>query len=178
MLDFLEPARSTFTRLALTGCSALLAGILANDAAAMCNPDAAPDDADIAAARAAVTATCDCSGASTHGDYVKCAVQIANDTLVNRSCSRHVKTCASRSTCGKPGFVTCCITSEKGTRCKTVRSEQQCTDKGGIASGCSSCCDACPAPGSGPSCELPSSSSTTIPPPTTLPEATTTTTIP
>jgi hypothetical protein len=163
-----EPVRTPFTRLAMAACASLLAGFLATDAMAMCDPDSEADSADIAAAREAVAAACDCSAASTHGAYVKCAVQTANDTLVNRSCSKYVKTCASRSTCGKPGFVTCCITSEKGTKCKTKKSELHCTDKGGVVSGCSSCCDACPAPGSGLSCEIPpSTTSTTVQPTTT-----------
>jgi hypothetical protein len=163
-----EPVRTPFTRLAMAACASLLAGFLATDAMAMCDPDSEADSADIAAAREAVAAACDCSAASTHGAYVKCAVQTANDTLVNRSCSKYVKTCASRSTCGKPGFVTCCITSEKGTKCKTKKSEEHCIDKGGVVSHCSSCCDACPAPGSGLSCEIPpSTTSTTVEPTTT-----------
>jgi hypothetical protein len=169
-----EPARTAFTRLALTACASILATVLATDARAMCDPDSEADSADIAAARAAVAAACDCSAASTHGAYVSCAAEAANATLVNRSCSKYVKKCAARSTCGKPGFVTCCITSEKGTKCKTKRDEQHCIDKGGVVSGCSSCCDACPAPGSGLSCEPPPST-TTLPPTTTLPGVTTTT---
>lgn len=176
MVDSNEPARRALTRLVLAACAPLLAAFLATDALAMCDPDSEADSADIAAARAAVAAACDCSAASTHGSYVRCAARTANETLVNRSCSRHVKTCASRSTCGKPGFVTCCITSEKGTRCKTKRSAQHCTDKGGVVSGCASCCDACPAPGSGLSCEIPpSTTSTTLGTPTTTLQATTTT---
>jgi hypothetical protein len=172
MLDSYGPRPTAFTRLALATCASILAGLLATDAIAMCDPDSETDSADIAAARQAVADACDCSAASTHGAYVKCAVQTANDTLVNRSCSKYVKTCASRSTCGKPGFVTCCITSEKGTKCKTKKSEELCTEKGGVVSGCASCCDACPAPGSGLSCEIPpSTTSTTVAP-------TTTTTIP
>jgi hypothetical protein len=175
MMRSYEPGRTAFTRLATATCASLLAAFLASDAAAMCDPASEADSADIAAAREAVAAACDCSAASTHGAYVSCAAQAANETLVNRSCAKYVKKCAARSTCGKPGFVTCCITSEKGTKCKTQKSELHCTDKGGVVSGCSSCCDACPAPGAGLSCEVPPSTTTTsLAPPTTAP----TTTIP
>jgi hypothetical protein len=173
MKESFEPAPTAFTRLALTACAALLAGFLATDASARCDPELEADAADIAAARAAVEAACDCSAASTHGAYVSCASQTAKESLVNPSCSKYVKKCAARSTCGKPGFVSCCITSDKGTKCKSRKSEQHCTDKGGVVSACASCCDACPAPGSGVSCAAPPT--TTVPPPsTTVPPPSTT----
>jgi hypothetical protein len=57
------------------------------------------------------------------------------------------KRCAARSTCGKPGFVTCCRTSAGGvTRCSTKRDAERCVAPAG-GSACvgsvSSCCDAC-----------------------------------
>ena len=79
------------------------------------------------------------------------AVQSFSDT-----CKGAVKKCAAKSTCGKPGFVTCCVTKNNVSKCKLKRDTAACTAKGGVTSGCTSCCDACPAPGSGPSCSSPS----------------------
>jgi hypothetical protein len=113
---------------------------------AKCDP-AGADAADVAAARAAVAANCDCATAANHGSYVSCASAQAKSVLVNKSCRGSVVKCAARSTCGKPGFVTCCRTSSKGkTTCSTKRSASSCSaPKGGSA--CvgvhASCCDAC-----------------------------------
>ena len=119
---------------------------------ATCDPTADPDKSDIANARAAVAANCDCAGATSHGAYVSCAAQQANTVLVNKSCAGSVKKCASHSTCGKPGTVTCCLTTTKGTKCKVKKDAAHCTAKQGTVGTCASCCDACPAPGSGPTC--------------------------
>src|SRR5258705_8932495 len=94
----------------------------AASASAKCEPTVEPDRSDIATARAAVAANCDCAAAASHGAYVSCAAQQVEATLVNRSCRGHVKRCASRSTCGKkPGFVTCCRTNNLKTKCGIQR---------------------------------------------------------
>jgi len=126
----------------------LLAGV--QPAFARCDPNSEPDRGDIAKARAAV-AMCDCAAAASHRDYMRCAADAARATLVNSGCAGVVKHCASRSTCGKPGFVTCCRTKANGsTKCSTKSSADRCKDpKGG--SSCvgtfASCCDACTATG-------------------------------
>ncbi len=104
MLDSLDPDRTGIARVALTCGAFVLAGVIATEAVAMCDPESAPDRADIAAAATAIAATCDCSNAPTHGAYVKCAVQTANRTLLNRSCSGHVETRASSSACGELAY--------------------------------------------------------------------------
>ncbi len=113
-----------------------------------------------AAARASTESTCagqgmGCTTAPNHGAYVSCIAHAANDlakggTLPN-SCRGAVKKCAARSACGKPGFVTCCITNPHNgtTRCKIKNGAAACSGTAGV---CGSCCDACPAPGSGPTC--------------------------
>ena len=116
-------------------------------ALATCDPTTEPDKADVANARAAVAANCDCAGATSHGAYVGCAAQQANLTLVNKSCAGAVKRCAARSTCGKPvGAVTCCVTKATGTKCKIKRDAEHCTGRAG-STACvgsyTSCCDAC-----------------------------------
>src|SRR5262245_37716227 len=86
---------------------------------AKCDP-AGADAADVAAARAAIAANCDCAGATNHGEYVSCATEQARNTLANQSCRGAVTKCAARSTCGKPGFVTCCRISQRGKlKCST-----------------------------------------------------------
>jgi hypothetical protein len=115
------------------------------------------DAAAVANARAAAEATCNCATAPNHGTYVKCVAGVANELAaaeqLPKNCKGAVKKCAAKSVCGKPGFVTCCITKNGETKCKIKKDEARCTAKGGVVStGCTSCCDACPAPGSGPSC--------------------------
>ena len=46
---------------------------------------------------------------------------------LSKDCKRAVKDCAARSTCGKPGFVTCCRTRATGTtKCSTKSSAALC----------------------------------------------------
>jgi hypothetical protein len=120
---------------------------------AKCDPTGA-DAADVAAARAAVAANCDCAGAANHGAFVSCAAEQAKG-LANKSCRGVVVSCAAKSTCGKPGFVTCCRTKSTGaTKCSTKSSASKCVPPSG-GSACvgnfSSCCDACTASGCVPS---------------------------
>ena len=112
---------------------------------AKCDPS--DDAADIALAQAAA-ATCVCATFDNHGQYVSCVAHAVKEApLANRSCGAAVKKCAARSTCGKPGFVTCCRTAATGkTKCSTKSSAERCTPpKGGSAcvSTFASCCDAC-----------------------------------
>jgi len=128
--------------------------------------DAPGDDAAVTAARAGAEALCNCAGSTNHGQYVKCVAAEAkrrsdldssDPDHLPKNCAGAVKKCAAKSICGKPGFVTCCITKNAVTKCKLKKDETHCTDKNGVVggslqSGCTSCCDACPAPGDGPSC--------------------------
>src|SRR5262249_6087011 len=88
------------------------------------NPPSAgcPDAAEASAIAAAADAECDCGGASDHGKFVRCVTQIAKSAIrsgtLPKQCKSAVVRCAARSTCGKPGFVTCCRTTAKGkTKC-------------------------------------------------------------
>ncbi len=114
---------------------------------AKCDPSTDPDKTDVANARAAVDANCNCAAAASHGAYVSCAAQQADAVLANRSCRGRVKRCAAKSTCGKSGFTTCCRTSSKGkTSCFIKASTIGCAaPKGGSActGNLPSCCDAC-----------------------------------
>ncbi len=141
----------------------------------LCNE---PGDADqVAAVRAMAAEQCDCDGASNHGKYVSCVAHVVNeaieDGLLRAACSDAVVGCAAASTCGRPGFVTCCQTDSSGnTTCSIKHDGQSCTaPPGGTAcvGSQSSCCDAC---GAGGSCSTGGSTTTTSPP-----EETTTTTV-
>lgn len=129
------------------GCVAVVIAIgVAGEARAKCT-----DDAAVALARAEVAALCPCDGFANHGQYVKCARGVANALAgtgaLPNNCKGSVVSCAAKSTCGKPGFVTCCTTDQRGrTRCSIKKGADKCrAPKGGTA--CvgllPSCCDAC-----------------------------------
>jgi hypothetical protein len=149
---------------------ALLLGLLLPALAlARCDPTADPDRSDIENARAAVAAHCDC-GTLTHAAYVGCAETQAHLVLTNASCAKAIKRCASKSTCGRPGFVTCCRTTSAGrTSCAIKSGTAKCAaPRGGHA--CvglvPSCCDACSQGG----CATTTSTSTTTTMPACLPD--------
>src|SRR5690348_9803371 len=107
----------TFVLIALATFLVVVVGAALGRAA--CDPTTDPDKTDIANARSAVAANCDCATATSHGAYVSCAAQQASLTLVNKNCAGTVRRCAAHSTCGKPaGAVTCCVTKTNGTKCK------------------------------------------------------------
>ena len=120
------------------------------------------DNQKVIDARAAAEQTCGpCASATDHGQYVSCVAGVANQRVQNgqlpANCKGKVKKCAAKSNCGKPGFVTCCVTSAKGVKCKLKSSATKCTDKGGTVNANPSCCsftqpittDACNASPSG-----------------------------
>jgi hypothetical protein len=102
-------------------------------------------------ARAEIAATCDCAGATRHGDYVRCVSTVLKRRVkageLLRECARVIRRCEARSTCGRAGTVTCCRTSRNGTLCSVKRDAASCTaPHGGEAhlGNTPSCCDACP----------------------------------
>jgi hypothetical protein len=116
---------------------------------------ACEDPAAVNAARAAVERDCPCGAFARHGAYVACArgvidARVAAGTLP-AACAGMVRRCASRSTCGRGGAVTCCRTNAAGkTRCSIRRDASRCTAAGGGAACVGpfpSCCDACAAGG-------------------------------
>jgi len=143
------------------------------------------DNAAVAAARGQVATDCPCDSFTNHGQFVKCAAQVANDragsNALPKSCKGAVVKCAAKTTCGKPGFVTCCRTNSKGqTKCSTKNGASKCkAPKGGSAcvGATSSCCDACadgcgavPTPTPGPTATpTPPAATPTPPAPTPTP---------
>src|SRR2546425_1027069 len=139
------------------GLSVLLSlmGVLPGAAMAQGNSAACgtqPGDADqIAAVRATAEEQCDCASASSHDEYVSCVDEVTEAAVENGSlrpqCSGAVMQCAAQSTCGKPGFVTCCQTDATGkTTCSIKQAGKDCkAPRGGTAcvGSVPSCCDAC-----------------------------------
>jgi hypothetical protein len=164
-------------------CAAIgLAAAVAIGAATAAQAAPACDPEDVAAIGAAIAEACPCEGRTNpagevvpwknHGQYVSCVARernrLARDLEVSKSCLRTAVKCGARSTCGKPGFVTCRTPDEcsdtlpdgdpTGTcaddstiacdtaadcpvlRCSTKSSEEACTERGGIP-GTGTCCD-------------------------------------
>src|SRR5262245_11479057 len=115
---------------------------------AACGDDPADAQA-VADARTQVEGTCHCTAATSHRDYVRCAHDVADAataTGVRPECVRTVIRCASRSTCGRSGYVTCCRTNQGRTRCVVKPDAAHCrAPAGGTAcvGAFASCCDAC-----------------------------------
>ena len=139
-----------------------------------------PDDAaQVAAVRAMADEQCDCSTATSHSDYVDCVDEVADAAVeegsLREECEEAVVTCAAQSTCGLPGFVTCCRTNRHGETTCSIKSDAadcEAPRRGTAFVGSTpSCCDACGAPGS-------TTTTATFPPTTTSGGATTTTTTP
>src|SRR4030095_1227065 len=123
--------------------------LVAGQAQAKCG-DNPGDDAAVAAARAQVATDCPCGSFTNNGQYVKCAKTVAIDRVgamtLPSNCKGAVIKCAAKSTCGKPGFVTCCKTSGSGkTTCSTKPDASKCkppASGSACVSTFSSCCDA------------------------------------
>jgi hypothetical protein len=150
-------ARRLFT------CAALAIVLVARLAAAACG-DVPGDGAALEAARAAVTAACTCDTTS-HREYVRCADGVLKTLLgggqLSSACRKAGKKCASRSTCGKSGAVTCCRPRSNGvSRCK-ITTPDRCTANGGCVGQYTSCCDACGQSGCATTSTTTTSSTTT-----------------
>ena len=117
---------------------------------------ACTDSAAVAATRAAADQACTskgmrCSTAKSHGEYVSCVAHQAKAAVkagtLPKQCKGTVVKCAAKSTCGKPGFVTCCRPTKKGnTACAITPGAARCTaPKHGAAcvGSVPSCCDVC-----------------------------------
>jgi hypothetical protein len=138
----------------------------------------------VADVRAHVDGQCPCAGATHHRAYVRCAVAVARAAVtagrLPKACKATVKHCAAKSTCGRPGFVSCCRTTAEGVqKCAVKPTAGACkAPKGGTAcvGDLPSCCDAC----GGETCPAPTTTSTTTILGTTTPggSSSTTTTSP
>lgn len=121
------------------------------------------DDPAVVAARAAVETTCPCAAATSSGTYRECARGVVRGLVgtgaLDAACQRTVLRCSQRSTCGRPGAVTCCsLRSNGAVRCAVKRDASKCpTSRPGYCVGTlASCCDACGAGG----CVVPTTTTT------------------
>lgn len=157
----------------LVGMAAAIVLLAAGDAQARCG-DAPGDAAAVAATRAAIQTTCGCPTAlGSRSTYLSCAREVIRQRVATgampASCRSSVSRCVNKSTCGRPGAVSCCRTNKSGkTTCSVVSSAARCkAPAGGTA--CTgvyaSCCDACVTGGCRPA-------PTPVPTPTPIPTAT------
>src|SRR6266404_3001552 len=153
---------------------------------------ACTDPAAVAAPRAAADQACTsmamgCSTAKSDGEYVSCVAHQAKAAVkagtLPKQCKGTVVKCAAKSTCGKPGFVTCCRTTKQGNpACAITPRAARCTaPKHGAAcvGSVPSCCDVCAEGACATNATTTTTSaSTTHAPSTTTPTATSSTTRP
>src|SRR2546426_1681077 len=151
---------------------------------------ACTDSAAVAATRAAADQACTskgmgCSTAKSHGEYVSCVAHQAKAAVkagtLPKQCKGTVVKCAAKSTCGKPGFVTCCRTTKQGNpACAITPRAARCTaPKRGAAcvGSVPSCCDVCAEGACATNATTTTTSATTThAPSTTTPTATSSTT--
>jgi len=166
------------TKALIVLCGAVLALLLGTgDAQARCG-DLPGDTAAVAAARADIQTTCGCpTTVGSRPQYLSCARGIVDARLaagtLPRTCRSNVLRCVNKSSCGKPGAVSCCRTNKRGkTTCSIVASAARCKAPSG-GSACvgqfASCCDACTATGCAPT---PTPKPTATPRPTATPTQT------
>jgi len=133
--------KSSVRGLGVVGLLAAIVGLPAR-APALCT-----DTVSVCAARNKAEMQCPCASATNHGQYVRCVAGVAKGEVaalrLPRNCKSSVIRCAARSTCGKPGFVTCCRTDSAGkTHCSIRRDATRCRLPATIGTK-PSCCDAC-----------------------------------
>ncbi len=114
------------------------------------------DAAALAAAQALVLAACPCDTATTHGQFVSCAAHVLiekiHDGTMARTCRQLLHRAATRSICGKPGFVTCCRAHGPMVGLCAIRHDRaSCEASGGCMGATASCVDACARPCGSPS---------------------------
>ena len=145
------------------------------------------DDAAVAAARAAADAACGCETSSSHGQYVRCANEVAKQRVATgalpRECQSEVTQCAARSTCGRnDDSVTCCrVEGDGDVSCEIQASAAECEALPGVTcvGSATSCCDACEgSPGGSFVCGGSTTTTTTAAPTTSTAAPTTTTAAP
>src|SRR3989344_2206163 len=96
--------------------------------------------------RANIEAQCPCDQAVSRASYVKCAKAVIAGSLANGElpvkCRKEVVRSVTRSTCGRPGYVACCMQDT----CHVYSSSDICGTRG-LVGNTPSCFDAC-----GPHC--------------------------
>lgn len=99
-------------------------------------------------ARALVAATCDCAGAASSGDYLRCAKRevrgLAQQGRLSRACRPVVVAFERAGTCGRRSTAVCCRVSGKGVTKASLADRGRCERRGGDACGlCAGAATAC-----------------------------------
>lgn len=87
-----------------------------------------------------------CRNAPNRREYKSCVMEVLAASVkvgsVDIATARAIKVCASKSACGRAGYVACLLDTVVGPSCQITR-ESMCHRDGGVPSACASCCDAC-----------------------------------
>jgi hypothetical protein len=110
---------------------ALLGAAVTDSADASCSSPKCPDQLAVDDLRARIAVECDCDGAASPKDWARCVKQItkeaAADGTLPKACSKVVRRCEAKTTCGKQGAVVCCDTTRTGhPKAKVVSSASNC----------------------------------------------------
>lgn len=106
--------------------SAFLVIASADLAAAACTSRKCPDQLQIDDLRARIAARCDCEGAASRKDWVRCVRKVTAEADVPKACARAARKCASQSTCGRAGAVVCCTAQRNGATGRVVKNAGKC----------------------------------------------------
>ena len=106
------------------------------------------DPTELTAIHDAVMGSCPCDTATNHGQFVSCASRVVFGATkagtLSRECRHVIRRGVAKSSCGKPGFVTCCRTGvPAAAACVVKRDAAGCATAGGCVGSTSTCVDAC-----------------------------------
>jgi hypothetical protein len=142
----LEARRRTLPMMSRLPIAFALLATLALVPAAAAKPNKPDCTAALPAVQAAVAADCDCAGAPTHGQYVRCAGKVVKglvaDGTLEKGCKGSMVRTAAKSSCGKGDALTCCVERRNGVRC-LVKTAAACERLGGTPGATPFCADAC-----------------------------------
>ena len=106
------------------------------------------DPAELTAIHDSVMGSCPCDTAVNHGQFVSCASRVVFNAIkggtLSRECRHAVRRGVAKSSCGRPGFVTCCRSGvPAGAACTVKHDAAGCAAAGGCVGATSTCVDAC-----------------------------------
>lgn len=108
----------------------LLLMAAAQPASAACTSKKCPDPLAIADLRARIAARCDCAGAASRRDWVRCVKRVTNAAIasgeVPRACAKAAHRCEAAATCGRGEAVVCCEEKRGGVKGRIVKDASRC----------------------------------------------------
>ena len=123
-----------------------LAVALAATAGATCSDDRCPDQSAIDSVRSAIAKSCDCTNATSHKKYVRCAKAAIKDAVkggtLPKQCKKAVGRCERATTCGMDDAAVCCTMDGKGrVKGRVTRKPDKCG--GAVCTAFASTADSC-----------------------------------